>query len=395
MSNEKDKILKTAIQLADMSVKSPTIDKNSRTWVKFGSNNNFPNDLISMVKESPLQSAILNNQFVYACGAGFEDWEGEIYTPNLIHNWEELTRRCLRDYTFLQSFAIQAILNEDGKTYSYFHQPVNQIRLGNYDENNNITTAYLNTDWRNATNTNTVEIKMFGSEQPKIGERYLMYFKEYDVDELYYPIPKYFSAANWILADALLSKYYVNTAANGFTPSTVITYPSEIEQDKKEALYNMLIDNYGGPENAGSVMLLFGDNGVNPTVQALNASTNPDLYKDFSAEVLSKIISANRLPSPTLAGISSPSNLGGASNELLTAFILYNLTVVHQIRKFVLEKMNYLLKLNGLPKVLNIMDFNLRDELEGNTKENDEKERESIDVDEEEIIEDENNGVEE
>lgn len=366
--------------MADISIKQPKIDKSGHTYVKFGANNLFPLEILNLVKESPLQSSILNNQFIYAMGAGFEDWDDEIYTPNLSYNWEELTRRCMRDYIYMQAFAIQVALNQDNKTFSYWHQPIEQVRLGQYTENNVIESAYLNSNWINSSAKNIVKIKMWGSESPKMGEKYLMYFKEYNLNEQYYAIPLWFSAKDWIKADALLSKYYVNTVGNGFTPSTAILYPNEMDNEKKKELYDMLISNFSGVENAASIMVFFGENGILPDIKTLNASDNPDLYKDFSAEVLGKIISANRLPSPTLAGLSSPSNLGGASNELLTAYSLYKLTVIHSLRKFVLENINYLLKLNGHKSVLNIIDFDLRAEIEGNIEKNEEIAKETLDV---------------
>jgi len=373
-------IIKTIVSLADMSVQRPKIDKAAKSYVKFGGTNQFPNELLTLAKESPLQSAILNNQFIYSMGAGFEEWTGEIFTPNLSYNWEELTRRCMRDYIYLQAFAVQIVLNENGKTYSFYHQPIDQVRLGNYNEFNIIDTAYICTSWKSATSKNIVEIPMWGSESIQKGKSYLMYFKDYDLDELYYPIPKWYSSANWILADILLSKYYVNTVGNGFTPSTVITYPNEMDNDKKAELYDMFKSCFSGVENASDIIILFGENGEKPEITPLNASNNADLYQDFSNEVLSKIISGNRLPSPTLAGISSPSNLGGASNELLTAYSQYKLTVIHDLRKFVLTHINGLLKLNGLLPVLNIIDFDLRAEIEGQIEKNEDISKETLDV---------------
>lgn len=372
--------LKAIISLADMSVQRPKIDRTSKSYVRFGGNNLFPNEVITLAKESPLQSAILNNQFIYSMGAGFEEWTGEIFTPNLTYNWEELTRRCMRDYIYLNSFSIQIVLNENGKTFSFYHQPIDQVRLGNYNEFNIIDTAYICTNWKSAGSKNIVEIPMWGSETPQKGQAYLMYFKDYDLDELYYPIPKWYSSANWILADILLSKYYVNTVGNGFTPSTVITYPNEMDNDKKAELYDMFKSCFSGVENASDIIILFGENGEKPEITPLNASNNADLYQDFSNEVLSKIISGNRLPSPTLAGISSPSNLGGASNELLTAYSQYKLTVIHDLRKFVLTHINGLLKLNGLQPVLNIIDFDLRAEIEGQIEKNEDITKETLDV---------------
>ena len=60
-----------------------------------------------------------------------------------------------------------------------------------------------------------------------------------------------------------------------------------------------------------------------------------------------------------------------------------------------MDKINFLLTLNGQPRVLQLDDYNFRAEFEGDTAQNDDKEAESTDVDTESINEEdqiENNG---
>lgn len=374
-----------AITQRNYAVDLPYIDIKQRArnkqWVNFDFDNQYPMLVYNMYKESPLQSAIINNQVKYTYGAGLEDYDASIFTPNLTERWEDLIKKCIKDYCIFEAFAIQIIPNESMSKFSFYHIPVNQVRLGAYNEENVIEKAYLATDWRQINNKNVVEIKMWGSEQPKAGERYLWYCKNYDPNELFYAIPKWMSCANWILADIALSKYYLNYIKNNFSANVAVKYPQEIDDDKKEEIYEMLVDSFGGEENAGNILLLFGENGVLPEVGSIE-SVNADLYQNVCDTVLKYIVAGNRLTSPILAGLSTSSGFSSKSDEIIAAYTLYKLTVIDEIRNFVMDKINFLLQLNGYPRCLTLQDYDFAKEFEGTTAMNDEKEKEQNDTDE-------------
>jgi len=380
--NTNDKFLKQVIQLADRSIKLPSVDRTSKSWVNFGNNNLAPQEFIKLAKESNTQSRILSNLFIEAMGAGFEEWTQEIYTPNMKYNWEELTRRCMKDFIHFGAFAVQITLNQAGNKYLYKHTPVSQVRLGNYNNEGEIDTAYLCTNWKSASSQNVVKLPIFDTVPVQQGETYLYYFKDYDVDDInyYYGMPFWYSCANWILSEILLSKYYLNNIANGFTPSTAILYPNEPENDKKEAIYDSLLSNFSGVENAGNIMLLFGDNGVLPDIKPISTSNNADLYKTVIEEVKYQIITGNGLTHPILAAVATSTGFTSQAELLISSQAKYKLSIVNNIRNFVLDKMNWLLELNGYPSVLNIIDFDLRKEIEGKVEENEEKAKDVLDV---------------
>lgn len=368
----------------DYSVSQPYIDikqrKGYKRWVNFDYDNLFPNVLYNLYADSPLQASILNNQMKYVYGAGLKDYEASIFQPNLLDRWEDIIKKCITDFCIYGAFSIQVVPSVNGDRLLFYHVPVNQVRLGAYNDENQIEYAYLATDWSRVNNSNVVEIKMFGNEQPKQGERYLLYFKEYDPSELFYAVPKWYSAANWMLADIALSRYYNNYIRNNFSANLAITYPCDLDEDKKKQLYEMLVESFGGQDNAGNIVLLFGENGTNPIISSIE-SVNADLYKEVCDTVLKYIVSANRLTSPLLAGLNTSSGFSAKSDEIIAAYTLYKLTVIDEIREFIMSKMNYLLTLNAQPRCLILQDYDFRSEFEGDTTVNDVKEKEQIDAD--------------
>lgn len=378
--------MKDTLKLAqrDYSVSQPRIDIKQRAawkkWVAFDYDNLYPNLIYALYSESPLQSSIINNQIKYVYGAGLKDYEASIFQPNIAERWEDFIKKIVVDFCIYGAFSVQVVVSEDGNRFLYYHMPVNQVRLGAYNDENQIEYAYLATDWSRINSSNVIEIKMFGVEQPKKGERYLLYFKPYDPNELFYAIPKWMSASNWIMADIALSKYYNNYIRNNFSANLAISYPCDLDEDKKAELYNMLVDSFGGEQNAGNILLLFGENGTNPEVNPVE-SVNADLYQNVCDTVLKYIVSANRLTSPMLAGLDTASGFSAKAEEIIAAYTLYKLTVIDELRNFIIDKVNYLLMLNDLPRVLMLEDYNFRAEFEGDTTVNDVKEEEMNDVD--------------
>lgn len=385
--------VKANIFQRDFSIGQPFIDKATRRdFVRFGYDNLYPQLCLDLANSSPLQKAIMENKLSYLYGAGLAHVEDNIYSPNLSEGWDSLIYKCMTDFTYLNAFAVQVIMNEGGNSFSFYHQPIDQVRLGQYNDYNMIEKAYLCTNWAKANKTtNIVEIKMWGSEQPKKGERYLMYFKRHQLGEYYYAIPQWMSAANYIAADAALSAYYNNYIRNNFSANLAIKYPTEPDDEKKEEIYKNLIASFGGSENAGNILLLFGENGVTPEIAPIE-SVNADLYNSVCDTVKLAIVSANRLTSPILAGISTSSGFSSKSDEIIAATVQYRLTVINSDRQFVMDKMNDLLSMNGLPRVLTIQDYNLQEEFLGNVEENTDKLNEGAGASdtEEQVVDDSN-----
>ena len=377
------------VTFRDYSIGMPYVEKTTRNgWIKFGADNLFPDLILNLVNASPLQKAILESKKTYILGAGQEKTEDNIYTPNMFESWFELFSKCTSDMVYFGAFAVQAILNESGNRFSFYHTPVNQVRFSQYNENNIIETAYLCTDWSRAQkNRNVVEIPMFGTETPQKGKSYLIYFKPYQPNNYYYAVPEWMAAANYISADGELSRYYNNYIRNNFSANLSIKFPYEPTEEKKQELYKNLMASFGGAENAGNIILLFGQDGQNPEISNIE-SVNADLYNSVVDIIKSAIISANRLTSPVLAGIGTSTGFSSKSDELIAAYTQFKLTVIANERKFIVDGFNKLLEMNGLNRVFNIIDFDLRNEFEGNTGNNDNVEKEGNNVDEEKEVED-------
>ena len=109
---------------------------------------------------------------------------------------------------------------------------------------------------------------------------------------------------------------------------------------------------FAGTNGANSIVVLYGESqDIKPEVTPFTASGNADLYNNVNEVIFQKIISAHRLSSPTLAGISGSGNLSGNASEIINSFILYNYTVIHKLRRKILDTLNIFVINNGYNKL--------------------------------------------
>lgn len=330
----------------------PTFTRNTKGWINYGTDNNLPQRIIDLNNESAVNKSIIENKVTYICGSGIDDtlYSGQ---PNTNEDWDTLIEKIAKDYTTFGGFCFQVVLNKNGNNVSLFHTDFSKIRVGETNEYGTPLNFFLSNDWRKTSGQYApAQIKAYASEELQQGVPYLYYYKDYEPSLDYYPVPHYFSALNYIEADGLLGKFYRNSINNGFAPSVIITIPSNPGDEAKQQFNKDMTASFAGTNGANSIVVLYGESqDIKPEVTPFTASGNADLYNNVNEVIFQKIISAHRLSSPTLAGISGSGNLSGNASEIINSFILYNYTVIHKLRRKILDTLNIFVINNGYNKL--------------------------------------------
>lgn len=352
--NNNIKFSHSIIKLSDSVPTYPSIRKY-KDWINYGNDNQFPQYIINLNNSSAINKAILDSKVTYICGDGVDDSE-YVGKPNNSDSWDRFIEKIAKDYVQFGGYAFQVVMNADGISCSLFHTDFSTIRCGKYDEYGRIQKYYISNDWKRTNGRlSPVEIDAWGMETPQKNKVYLYYYTDYQAGLQYYPIPNYYSALNYIEAEGLLAEFYRNSINNGFAPSVIISMPANPSEEEKAEFQKNVEANFTGSKGVNSIMVLWNESSeIKTEITQFNASTNADLYNNVNDIIFQKIISAHRLSSPTLAGISSSSNLGGASNELISSFILYNQTVIRQLQNSILDVLNEFLLKNGYSTKLRI-----------------------------------------
>lgn len=339
---------------------APIVKSNAMGWVNYGIANTYPYDLINLYNTSVTHKACCDFATNAIVGEGV-DWEqmniknGEIPNPSYNMGWNEFIRALAFDMCLYNAFSFQVIKNKDNKTYSFFPQPIETVRLEEMDEEGVINNAYLCKDWSATGKYPPVKIPMFGFQEGEtipMGVPYLFYHKQYNPVNVYYGLPTYSSALNAIQAEAQYQIWDLKNITNGFTPVGAITLP-EVETDQeREAIINNITNLFTGAQNANSVVISFRNNIEAKPIEFTpftQSTTNVNLYADANERVINRIMAGWKIPSKALIGY--PADNTGFSNSgeyMESAYALYNVNVANNARREILDVINTLFKSNGV-----------------------------------------------
>ena len=343
------------LSAADESPAFPKVSVNkSGGWVTFGNKNLFPQEIINANSKSPVNASIIESTVTYICGKGVrestKDTSGYVGVPNTTESWDELIEKIAKDYKTFGGFYWQVVVNKGGTTVSLFHQDYSTVRIGQIDEKGRPLTFKISNDWTKTSGKyKPVELEVWpGMDSAKKGVAYLYHYWDYTPGLMFYSIPGYYAAIEYVKADGTLGVFYNNSIDNGFTPSAILTFSSNPSEEKKAAFEKSAREAFCGGRGANSILTVWGESGdVKTNISPFNASNNADIYNNVEGIVFQKIISAHRLSSPTLAGVSGSGNLSGNAAEIIDAYVLYNYTVIEKLRGKILDHLNNFTKING------------------------------------------------
>lgn len=332
----------------------PKVSLNRSGWVNFGAKNQFPQEIINYNSRSPVNASIIESTVTYICGKGVRDskpdLERYVGVPNVNESWDDIIEKIAKDYKTFGGFYFQVIVNKGSTTVSLFHQDFSEVRIGTVTDTGKPETFYISKNWTKTSGKNKpIELPVWpGIHQAEKGVAYMFHYWDYVPGLDFYSVPGYYSAIEYIKADGTLGEFYNNSIDNGFTPSVVISMPSNPSEEKKATFQRQMEGAFSGAKGASSIVILWGENdAVKPSITPYQSSANADIYNNVEEKVFQKIISAHRLSSPTLAGVSGSGNLSGNAAEIIDAYVLYNYTVVEKLRRKILDKLNIFTSING------------------------------------------------
>ena len=341
----------------EKQVEGMPINRNSNLgWIKWGQRNDYPQRLSDLYYNSVTHKSCV-------------DFAVTELVPNYQYGWDELIERISLDYVLYGSFAIQIIKNRDDKTYSFFHQPMGDVRFSPRNEDGVIESYWVCSDWTQTGLYPPVELKSFAfqdEEEIKGGKAYLYVYEGYSPDIAMYPVPNYVSALKPIQTEIELQRYDLRSVTNNFSASGILTLNRVDDEEDR----NMLIQNiqamFTGADNANSLLINFKNNDEEEPATFVkidkDAGNNVNLFEQANERIIAKIIAAHKISNKALIGYEADSaQLGGSGNILAVAFNLYNKTCANKMRRNIVQTVNRALLMNGVETkiVLKPLQFNI------------------------------------
>lgn len=344
---------------------APTCRLNPQGFINWGTMNDFPQMLTGLYYSSSTHKSCVDFLVTAICGEGIDT---DSMMPNYGETWESFINKLAMDLVLFGGYAFQVIMNKDGKTYSFFHEPFNNVRCGNPDEDGNISQMWVCKDWTETAKNRPFVLPRFGfNEDEKIekGKAYLFYYSRYSVDSEYYPLPHYYGAIKAIQTEAELLRYDLKSVLNNFSANGVVALNRIEDEKERKQVIDSIQKMFTGAENSNTIMITFKNNDEDNPVTFTpfdKDSSNVNLFADNNSRTVDRILSAHRIANPTLIGL--PNSGTGFANEgalLEASFNLLNKTVINNMRKEITMTINKMFKINGVDDTIKVtpLSFNL------------------------------------
>lgn len=336
-----------SIDLRLSAVEPPKITLVKSTGiVEWGKAHSFPARLLELVRNSPTQASITKTRASLVAGEGFTESRSAALNAfveaKLFVNGKPSRQRFLaalaQDYATFGGYSFQVIRARGGGVAELHYQRFATVAATEMDAEERINSYWLCRDWKDKRRFPPVQIAAYDPEAG--GSEPQMYvYQNSAAEQDYYPQPSYFAALNYLETEAELAKYHISNVSSRFSVGTILSLPAPREytdasgnvvsvEAQQRAFVQGLKDNFAGAEG-DRILTLFGDDPEKlAKVQAFADGTPADLFNTYAALCREQILSANRVCSPVIIGLPSGAQLGGAGNEIRTAFQLYFSAVV-------------------------------------------------------------------
>jgi len=336
------------------SYTSPEIvEKSNKQWVAYGSDNNYFQYLIDRYNGSPTNNAIINgvSQMIYGKGLDALDSnrKPEAYAKMITLFKKDCVRKLCYDLKLMGQCSIQVIYSKDRKTIAQVeHIPVENLRAEKCNEKGEITGYFYSDDWSNVKpRTELKRIPAFGYSKESIE---IIYVKPYRAGYKYYSSPDYQGGLQYAELEEEISNYHLNNILNGLAPSMLINFNNGTPNaEERQNLENRIYSKFSGSSNAGKFILAFNDNAESQaTIEPIQLSDAHNQYQFLSDESGKKIMVAHRVVSPMLLGIKDSTGLGNNADELQTASVLMDNTVIRPFQHLLIDAFDSILAFNNI-----------------------------------------------
>lgn len=279
----------------------------------------------------------------------------DLQNPNYYQDWNTFIKAIAFDFVLFGNFAFQVIKNKDNRTYSFFHQPMETVRLEPFDEDGVIEYCQVSNDWTALAKNPATRIPVFGfqeEEEIPAGQVYMFIYRSPNPASPYYGAPTYCSGIKAIQSEIAYLDYDLRSISNGFVSSGVLTFPPTASDEQKQAIADNVQRMFTGSENANALMIVFKEQSEDDVVgyTPFTASNDQvDLFSNANERTVNRIIAAHKISSKGLIGL--PMDSTGFSNEgslLQAALQVYNTNICNSNRTTLLSAINSAFRLNGV-----------------------------------------------
>ncbi|HAT66604.1 MAG TPA: hypothetical protein DCS66_18750 [Flavobacteriaceae bacterium] len=329
------------------------IEKPNKQWVEYGEDNNYFQYLIDRYNGSATNNAAINgiSQQIYGKGLNATDSnrKPEEYAKMISMFNKDTVRKLCYDLKLMGQCAIQVIYSKDRKSIARLdHFPIETLRAEKANKDGEVEAYYYYKDWSKIKPSDEpLRIPAWGFSKEPIE---IYYVQPYKAGFYYYSPVDYQGGLQYCSLEEEISNYHLNNIMNGLSPSMLINFNNGIpNQEERRLLEGKIAEKFSGTSNSGKFILAFNDNkDAQAEITPVQLSDAHQQYQFLSEESTKKIMLAHRVVSPMLLGIKDSTGLGNNADEIKTASLLMDNTVIRPFQELLIDCFDNLLAYNNI-----------------------------------------------
>lgn len=328
------------------------IESKKNNWVGYGEDNMYFKYLIDRYNGSPTNNAAINgiSEMIYGRGLDATDSEDkptEYQKMKSLFNKDCMKRVCY-DYKMMGQASLQIIYSKDhSEIVKVSHMPVETLRAEKASDGE-IKGYYYSSDWGEVKpNDKPKRISAFGTSKDGIE---ILYIRPYRAGYYYYSPVDYQGGLQYSELEEEIANYHISNIQNGLQPSMLINFNNGTpDKEARDMIERAIYDKFSGTSNAGKFILAFNDSKeLAATVDPIMINDAHQQYQFLSDESMRKVMVSHRIVSPMLVGIKDNTGLGNNAEELQTASLLMDNTVIRPMQVTILDELEKVLEFNNI-----------------------------------------------
>ena len=354
MEQKNTERIKDAVHVMNLSsyTAPPVIENPRNDWVEYGEDNNYFQYLIDRYNGSPTNNAAINGISEMIYGRGLEATDSENNPEDYAKMRELFSKECMKkvcyDYKMMGQAALQIIYSKDhSRVVEVRHIPVETLRAEKA-ELGKVKAYYYHPDWSEIKRDEKPKrIPAFGTSKDGLE---ILYIRPYKAGFYYYSPVDYQGGLQYAELEEEIANYHINNIQNGLQPSMLINFNNGTpNKEQRDEIERAIYEKFSGTSNAGRFILAFNDSKeLAASIEPVTLNDAHQQYQFLSDESMKKVMVSHRIVSPMLVGIKDQTGLGNNAQELETASILMDNTVIRPMQVTIIDALEEILEYNEI-----------------------------------------------
>jgi len=308
------------------------VNRNN-AFVSWGLDNMFPEELYRLLDMSPIHNACVRSKVDNCFGAGYVN----DYKVNSKQTLNDIGRQLYFELIVTGNLFLEIVWRKDrSEGIAGFHIiPSKYIRVHKPIELGAPATKYLYCrDWMNWRKAGMVEFSEF--DPMNFTNRQIVHIRMFQPGYDYYGAPDYLSTINDIRLNHQITVYNLANLINGANPSLWVHFntPAPDSENEQTQILRNIENRYQGSENAGRVIVSYGDSNEKPDITQIASNLQQGFYSEVFELVQKQILSGHKIVDGSLIGLPNPGGFSSSADQLQVAYQLFLKTSINPLQTF-------------------------------------------------------------